>query len=121
MVTIMATTKNKLTCDRCGGNHREYCHSIQNYGEQHSDFHSAEMKRFRREDRRTVEALKDTLTRMNWHMGRGNLYAFVFDTNRKGGTVSRSFQYGSDTRNFSIDGDEIRFLGKTRKIGYKVR
>lgn len=43
------TQLNESQCKRCGGNHSFRCHIIQNYGEQHPEFHSEEMKAFRKE------------------------------------------------------------------------
>jgi hypothetical protein len=69
----------------------------------------------------TDQELRETLEKINWTKGKGDLTNITIIRNKHGqpthGTVNRKFPYaGTDTRKFSIKGNTINFLRAQRTI-----
>jgi hypothetical protein len=67
-----------------------------------------------------LDQLEDTIKRINWQYGRGNVRSINLDKD----TVE--VEYGWGIKNvehvkFRIVGNKVRFRGVTRTIGYKNR
>jgi hypothetical protein len=68
----------------------------------------------------------DTLQRINYHYGRGEIIRIVPDDN--GGTaiinygwVGRGQRPLQESRRFTVNGNRIRFRGMARTIGYATK
>ena len=69
----------------------------------------------------TDQELRETLEKINWSKGKGDLTNITIIRNKHGqpisGTVNRKFPHaGNDTRTFSIKGNTINFLRAQRTI-----
>jgi hypothetical protein len=69
----------------------------------------------------TDQELRETLEKINWSKGKGDITNITIIRNKHGqpthGTVNRKFPHaGNDTRKFSIKGNTINFLRAQRTI-----